>query len=377
MKKGINSKDVNEVLKISKKILRILLVLLIIGVIYLFTILYNTWGIGKFLRSLLSILSPFFIGLALAWLFEPIINKLHEKKISKPIASIITFLAFILLFVLIFILILPTFREEINSLIKSMPSFIKEIMDNISKFFNFIEEKTNYDLTEVKDTISKNINTFAVEISTSLPNSIINMISSIVSGGAKILFGLIIGLYMSFDFSKTKSFVKSLIPSSHREDISHLIRQIDETLRNYIKGTLTIMLLLFLLQAALLGIIGIEAPLVFALFCAITDIIPYIGPWIGAVPVIIVGFLQGPLTGVLTCVAVVLAQNIENYYLQPVVMGKTMKLHPVTIMIGLLLFEHFFGIIGMILATPIISVLKVLLDYFENKYHFINKLQNN
>jgi predicted PurR-regulated permease PerM len=137
------------------------------------------------------------------------------------------------------------------------------------------------------------------------------------------------------------------------------------------------MLLLFLLQAALLGLIGIEAPLVFALFCAITDIIPYVGPWIGAIPVIIVGFLQGPLTGFLTGAAVVLAQNIESYYLQPVVMGKTMKLHPVTIMLGLLIFEHFFGIIGMILATPIISVMKVLLDYFEEKYHFINKLQNN
>lgn len=372
-----DNKDLNEILKSSKRILRILLVLLIIGVIYLTIVLYNTLHIGNLLKSLLSILSPLFIGIILAWLFEPIINKLHDKKVNKKLASVFVFIMFLLLIVLIFILIIPTFREEINSLINSIPSFIKEITEDFNKFFGFIEGKTGMELTEVKESVYKYINSFALNISTSLPNSLINFITTIISGGAKIVFGIIIGLYMSFDFSETRKFIKSLIPSSHREDISKLVGRIDETLRNYIRGTLLVMLLLFILQAVLLGLIGLEAPLVFALFCAITDIIPYIGPWIGAIPVIIVGFLQGPVTGVLACVAVLLAQNIENYYLQPVVMGKTMKLHPVTIMLGLLIFEHFFGIIGMVLATPIISVLKVLLEYFENKYHFINKLQNN
>ena len=372
-----DNKDLNEILKSSKRILRILLVLLIIGVIYLTIVLYNTLHIGNLLKSLLSILSPLFIGIILAWLFEPIINKLHDKKVNKKLASVFVFIMFLLLIVLIFILIIPTFREEINSLINSIPSFIKEITEDFNKFFGFIEGKTGMELTEVKESVYKYINSFALNISTSLPNSLINFITTIISGGAKIVFGIIIGLYMSFDFSETRKFIKSLIPSSHREDISKLVGRIDETLRNYIRGTLLVMLLLFILQAVLLGLIGLEAPLVFALFCVITDIIPYIGPWIGAIPVIIVGFLQGPVTGVLACVAVLLAQNIENYYLQPVVMGKTMKLHPVTIMLGLLIFEHFFGIIGMVLATPIISVLKVLLEYFENKYHFINKLQNN
>ncbi len=372
-----DNKDLNEILKSSKQILRILLVLLIIGVIYLTIVLYNTLHIGNLIKSLLSILSPLFIGIILAWLFEPIINKLHDKKVNKKLASVFVFIMFLLLIVLIFILIIPTFREEINSLINSIPSFIKEITDDFNKFFGFIEDKTGMELTELKESLNKYINNFALNISTSLPNSLINFITTIISGGAKIIFGIIIGLYMSFDFSETRKFIKSLIPSSHREDISKLVGRIDETLRNYIRGTLLVMLLLFILQAVLLGLIGLEAPLVFALFCAITDIIPYIGPWIGAVPVIIVGFLQGPVTGILACVAVLLAQNIENYYLQPVVMGKTMKLHPVTIMLGLLIFEHFFGIIGMVLATPIISVLKVLLEYFENKYHFINKLQNN
>lgn len=372
-----DNKELNELIKSSRQVVKVLLIILTIGAIYLSIVLYNTLHIGKLIGSLLNILSPLFIGIILAWLFEPIINKLHEKKVNKKLASVFVFIIFLLLVALIFVLIIPTFKTEINSLIDSTPGFIKEIGESINKFFGFIESKTNMDLTEIKDSLYKDINKFAIDFSTSLPNSIINFASAIISGGAKIIFGIIIGLYMSFDFSETRKFIKSLIPSSHREDISKLVNTIDETLRNYIKGTLIIMLLLFILQALLLGIIGIEAPLVFALFCAITDIIPYIGPWIGAVPVIIVAFLQGPVTGILACVAVVLAQNIENYYLQPVVMGKTMKLHPVTIMLGLLIFEHFFGIIGMILATPIISVLKVLLEYFENKYHFINKLQNN
>ena len=76
-------------------------------------------------------------------------------------------------------------------------------------------------------------------------------------------------------------------------------------------------------------------------------------------------------------IAVVIAQVLESYFLQPLVMGKTMKLHPVTIMIGLLLFGHFFGIIGMILATPVISIIKTIFQFFNEKYDIMEKLTDN
>ena len=105
----------------------------------------------------------------------------------------------------------------------------------------------------------------------------------------------------------------------------------------------------------------------FALFCAITDVIPYFGPYIGAIPAVIVGFTMSPVVGVFCIVSIVVVQLLENNFYQPLIMGHTMKLHPVTIMIGLLIFQHFFGIIGMIIATPVIASLKVIITFINEK----------
>ena len=116
--------------------------------------------------------------------------------------------------------------------------------------------------------------------------------------------------------------------------------------------------------------------MVFGLFCAITNVIPYIGPYIGGAPAVLVGFSMSPMTGICALIAVVIAQLLESYFLQPLVMGKTMKLHPVTIMIGLLVFGHFFGILGMIFATPTISILKTIFTFINDKFSLIERITN-
>jgi predicted PurR-regulated permease PerM len=179
---------------------------------------------------------------------------------------------------------------------------------------------------------------------------------------------------MLFDFDSVKKHIKSLIPKRHKEDTLKLLGQLNRNLRSYVKGTLLIMGILFVFQSIALTIVGLKAPMVFGLFCAITDLIPYIGPYIGGIPAVLVGLSISPTTGIMALIAVVICQCLENYFLQPVVMGKTMTLHPVTIMIGLLVFNHFFGIVGMIIATPTISILKTIFNFFNEKYKFMDKI---
>ena len=145
-------------------------------------------------------------------------------------------------------------------------------------------------------------------------------------------------------------------------------------LRKYIQGVLLVMLLVFITQTIGLTLAGLEAPLIFALFCALTDIIPYFGPYIGAIPAVIVGFTISPLTGICVVIAIVIVQLIENNFYQPLIMGKTMHLHPITIMVGLLIFEHFFGILGMVVATPVIACAKVILKFIDEKLDLREKI---
>ena len=115
------------------------------------------------------------------------------------------------------------------------------------------------------------------------------------------------------------------------------------------------------------AIVGLNAAVLFGLFCGITDLIPYIGPYIGGAAAVIVGFTQSPIIGFATLVVAIIVQLVESYVLQPVVMSKAMQLSPITIIVGLLLFGYFFGIVGMIIATPCMSIIKEIIIFISRK----------
>ena len=186
-----------------------------------------------------------------------------------------------------------------------------------------------------------------------------------------------IGFYLLYDFDKVNNRIFNFVPKDWQESYVELTHRINTSLRSYVQGVLMVMLLVFLTQSIGLTLAGLEAPILFALFCAVTDIIPYFGPYIGAIPAIIVGFTISPVTGICVIISILVVQMLENNFYQPLIMGHTMKLHPVTIMAGLLIFGHFFGILGMVIATPVIACLKVFVTFFNEKFGWMDKITDN
>ena len=152
----------------------------------------------------------------------------------------------------------------------------------------------------------------------------------------------------------------------------YLVDKLSETLFSFVSGTLWISLLLFIVTYVGFAIIGLDAPLLVAFICIITNLIPYIGPYLGAAVASAIGFAESPLIGILTLVFILITQSIEGNFLQPLIMSKKMNLSPITIIISLLLFGYFFGILGMVVATPIAALLKIIYIFFDEKYHFFD-----
>ena len=184
-----------------------------------------------------------------------------------------------------------------------------------------------------------------------------------------------IGFYLLYDFDKVGTTIYSILPVSWKDGYKILTHRINTSLRGYVQGVLFVMLLVFVTQSIGLTVAGLEAPILFAMFCAVTDIIPYFGPYIGGIPAVIVGFTISPITGVCVIISILVVQLLENNFYQPLIMGHTMKLHPVTIMLGLLVFQHFFGILGMIIATPCIACGKVILVFILEQTGYIKYLR--
>lgn len=372
---NVDYTKLNEGIRIGVDILKIMLILAIVSLVFVSSKLLIDWKILPFIKTFLKILSPLFIGIILAWLFDPLVTKLQKKGVNRILGSIFVYVILIFFIYLLCRLMIPSIADQLEDLGKNVPDFVNYLKKNIDSFFDTIGSGSDFDYDSVKDALYNGINNVSNSLTVDLPGKIVSITTGIVAGGVNLLLGMFVGLYMLFDFDSVKEHIHSLVPKKYKKDTFELMGRLNSNLKSYVQGTLMIMGILFVIQSISLSIAGLKAPLVFGLFCALTDIIPYIGPYIGGIPAVLVGLSQSPTTGLFVLIAVVVAQSIENYFLQPVVMGKTMRLHPVTIMIGLLVFNHFFGIIGMVLATPTISILKTIFNFYNEKYKFMDKIK--
>ncbi len=342
-----------------------ILALLLLGIFLL-----KETNILNIIKALLIIVSPLFIGFILAWLFEPIIKILEKQGVRRILGVILTYVLFIGIIILFLYLVIPSFTSQISDFVKSIPNIIKYFTDFIDKLFDsFVTD--NFDLASTKDQVLDSIENFGLNLSKQLPEILINTIKIFITGSINFLVGIIIGFYISLDFRNAKRHFLALVPKKAEKDLVTLFRKLDTNLKDFVYGTLFTSLIVAFFSMLGFMFAGLKAPILFALFCGITNIIPYFGPYIGGIPAIIVGFSISPVTGMITLVTVIIVQFIEGNFINPLVMSKAINLHPITIVISLLIFEHFFGIMGMVVATPLISTGKIIFEFFQKKYNLM------
>ncbi len=371
-KNEIDTGGLNEIIYLSKNILKLLFIILIIGIVLAGTILLKELGAFKFIGGVLNVLAPLFIGFVVAWLFAPIVDKLTKKGMSRILSSMIVYIVFIAFLLVFFRIFIPIIYNELNELIKTLPSILSKITDFINNIFDKLDTDA-FDMNAVKTNILDAITMYGTSISSNLPTTIVSIMSNLVSGLGTIFFGLIIGLYMLFDFDNVTNLLLKVIPVKHQLEVASLVEKIGFEVRKCVNGTLLVACMVFVCDTIGFSIIGLKSALLFGLFCGITDLIPYIGPYLGTAVATVVGLTQSPLIGLGVFIIACVVQLVESYVLQPIVMSKATNLHPVIIICGLLIFGHFFGIVGMILATPIMSVIKVILEFIIEKFELFQR----
>ena len=370
--KKINYDNINDMTSIGKRILKILYFLLIVLAIYAITLINKEWGIFRFVMSILKVISPLFIGMLIAYLFNPLIKRMTANgKLSRLWATIIVFVTLALLIYLFLQYLIPLLGSELSELIKYLPT----VFDSIDEFINGLLTKVN--MSEISTINIKNVlTTNLTNITNNMPSTIFTTVGSLVSKVGVLLLSFIIGFYLLIDFDRAEDNIYILIPKKWRNSTHTLLSTISEQIFSFVKGTGLIAILVFAVSTLCFGIAGLKAAVFFALWNAITNIIPYVGPYIGGIPIIAVAFATDFRLGVIITIVVVAIQLLESYILHPIVMSKTMKLHPVTIIIGLLIFGHFFGIIGMLIATPLTAIIKTIWLFIDEKFGLTKWLEN-
>ena len=376
--KELNYTKINDLVSLSHNVLRILFILLIIiGVLLVYFIIsridIKEVQILPFVLTVLGLLSPLFIGIVVAWLFDPFVTYLNKKGIRRGLGAAISYAIFLGIIVLILTALIPLLSEQVNDFVTTtVPALFTSVREFIDNFFNSLNNIENFDAFAMRDEIFNNLESIATNLTSSLPDLLVSIVTSLFSGIGVFAVGLIIGFYLLLDFDKNTDTLFSLVPKKYRSETKKCLNAVNKPLKRFVNGALIDCSIIFVVTTIGFSIIGLKAPLLFAVFCAITNVIPYAGPYIGGAPAVLVGLTQSPTIGIAVLIFIVVVQAVEGNLLQPFIMSKTTKLNPVTIILGLLVFGYFFGILGMILSTPIIGAIKELINFFDEKYDFLN-----
>nr|WP_239094342.1 AI-2E family transporter [Bacillus sp. B15-48] len=344
--------------------MQILIILTIIYVSSKISFLFEPLGIFASTMFFPIIISGF-----LYFLLNPIVNLIVKWKVPRVLAILLLYIGVIGLLVLGIGNLVPAISRQVLQLINDIPEYARDTQI----FFNNVVNTEQYRWFMTQEYITQEeIIQRITEFANTLPDRLTNGIASVVGLLANITITIVTVPFLLFfmfkDGHKLKSAIAKFIPASYRNQAIETLEGTAKTLSAYIHGQFTVALFVGTLSFIGFLIIDVRYALILALICAVTNIIPYVGPFIGGTPAVIVALFDSPTKALLAVVVMVIAQQLESNLISPLILGKTLDTHPATIIILLLVAGNIAGIIGMILAVPTYAVVKTIV---LNMVHFL------
>jgi len=378
-----------------KKIKYITLGFVIIYIIYL--VMTNIGdvinGVSDAFSFIVKILSPFLWGLVIAYLLNPIvryfekiiskikINKKWErthrkqkKAIVRGISLVLTLVSIITILTLlvnsVFVMINGSFRDfKITELIKE----ITDTFENYSKELGGIEESLN------KMGIAANITQFLKELSISIINQIKDIATSItarVTTIGRYIIDISFGFVFAFNFIMNKEYFHNLLENALRltlndkrkNSLKEILHEINIVFLSFIRGKIIDLTLLSFVTVISLIIIQFDYAFIVGTFAGYTNIIPYLGTWIGIIPAVIIALVKdGWQEALFVGAYIVIIQQVYYVFVSPKIQGKSIGMHPVFILLAMFVFGKFFGLLGVILSIPMGGIVKIFINRWTKR----------
>lgn len=346
----------------NKKSFRFLLyAVLIFILIYLISL---TAFIFKPIGMLLAAIAVPIIGAGLLYyVTNPLVNLLERYKIKRIFGIIIVFLLIIALAFFSVYFIIPPIQDQFARLAETAP----QIVEWFEELFIFWQTRQDYIPAALADSIQNiidNLDVYGEQIVSSLFSFVGSFVSFIV---AFIMIPFFL-FFMLKDGHKFIPFISSFLSERKAKSLHRLLTNINDVLSSFIQGQLLVSLSVGILLLIGYWIVGLNYALIFAVFGLFMNLIPFVGPWLSAIPAVIVGFFQDPMIGVWTAVVMIVAQQIESSLISPNIMGKVLKLHPLTVITVILVAGAVFGFLGILFAVPAYAVTKTIINHFYQIY---------
>lgn len=326
---------------------------------------------GWLVYLLSPILSPFLFAALLAYLGDPLVDKLEARKLSRLVSVIIVFTLMLSVVVIVPLMLLPVIETQLGVLIRSLPGYVDWITET---FLPTLQEwlgadPVAFDVERVKSALManwKDTGSIAASVVAYVTSSGVAMLAWL----ANLVLVPVLTFYMLLDWDHFIAGLRDLLPRSIEPTVARLSRESDEMLSAFLRGQFLVMLSLGLVYSVGLSIIGLNTAVLVGLLAGLVSFVPYLGVIVGLIAASVAMLFQTHDFMQLIPVGIVfgIGQMLEGMLLTPWLVGDKIGLHPVTVMFAVLAGGQLFGFVGILLALPVAAVLVVLVRHAREKY---------
>jgi len=309
-------------------------------------------------RRLLAIFTPFAVALAIAYVLNPVVLWLQQRRLPRTLAVAAIYLAF---FGLVFALsarLVPLVVREADRLAEGIPQYTQQAQQLLNTFYS-AARRLNLPLS-VQKALEAGLRDAEASLVARL-SRIPEMTVDVARGIFNLVLVLILTFYFLKDFEMVKDSLYLVIPRKNRARARKILHEIDTSLGRYVRGQLLVSLLVAAATYLSLLLLGVDFALILALVAGVTNVIPYFGPFLGAIPAVLTALLQAPALALKTALVYTIIQQAESHFIAPQVLGKSLGLHPLVVILALLAGGQFLGLPGLMVAVPATAVARIVI----------------
>lgn len=314
-----------------------------------------------FLFLVRQVIVPFLIAVVLAYLVFPLVTAVEKQGIRRAWAILIVYLGLALGLFLVFWYAVPAMIRELTGVAGLIPHYVGEaekMADQVEQMA-FAADSLNRIVDEAVDRMRQYLYTTL----RGFLQGLFGFISSILS----IVFAPILAFYILKDWEKIRDSLLLLLPTDARQETIKVCKSIDEVLKEFVKGHLLVATLVGAMIGLAALLLNIEFALLIGIICGVTELFPYFGPFLGAIPSIGLAYAQSPRLALYIGLVILVVQQLESNILSPRILGGKVGLHPLVIVFALLAGGKLYGVWGMLFAVPVAAVIKILGSFFFYK----------
>jgi len=312
------------------------------------------------LYAVRAVLTPFLIGIVIAYILSPLVASLERRGAPRVAGIVIIYMFVLLLLALLLVYLIPVSIRQLEKMAEDFPVNVRSIELLITDLY------ARYHTVPLPESIKESLDSIAQQWEDFLASTVSRAIAATV-GLLYQLPNLVLAPVLAFYISRDKDEIRrkalSWIPARNREEISNLLGEIDAVAGGFVRGQLLVAMIMGAVISVGLWFIGVESWFPIGVAAGFLDLIPYFGPFLGAIPALLAAYLDSPVKAVYVTILFVVANQIESMVLTPRIVSGYVGLHPLTVIFSLLCGAYILGLLGMVIAVPIAGMIRVIVRY--------------